>query len=490
MRYVKLLLFSIWFSLLANCFAQQSFEVRYSTPASEGFYSAFEDQNNDIIAIGSRNTEFGADSSCPLIVKLDKFGNIVQEKVLQKTNTTGLFKYGFQKHNGNYFIMGALSDSVTPKHENISYLCEFDPRLNLVWEKMYTLPGKYHSHFIENFLITPDSNIIIQGRADSSLNGSNDNLYLSLFDMDGNLIEFKFYENWHDWGYGDLLFKPDSSGFYLLGEIVEYSFPRDWIEFDYNLNFIGYGFTEDSLSYLLTPLSAKRLSNGNIFIANRSYGIQFPAYQDLEIRIVDPNFELLKDTIIFYDEYVYIPVNKGLDFTDQNNIWVGSFENTFPFFPGTEVFRLHIFDTEMKLKGVKEFGGDTRFWLYQLLATSDGGCLITGTVPDYEGSHNNDGYILKVMPEDILTHVEEIPDKNESEISVFPNPFSNYIQTETTQKGLVFNLFDYMSRQVFSGSIDDIQYSSINTIHLPSGLYYYSICYENNKMQSGKLLKL
>jgi len=176
MRYVKLLLFSIWFSLLANCFAQQSFEVRYSTPASEGFYSAFEDQNNDIIAIGSRNTEFGADSSCPLIVKLDKFGNIVQEKVLQKTNTTGLFKYGFQKHNGNYFIMGALSDSVTPKHENISYLCEFDPRLNLVWEKMYTLPGKYHSHFIENFLITPDSNIIIQGRADSSLNGSNDNL--------------------------------------------------------------------------------------------------------------------------------------------------------------------------------------------------------------------------------------------------------------------------------------------------------------------------
>jgi len=296
-------------------------------------------------------------------------------------------------------------------------------------------------------------------------------------------------EKWEDNdSRGDIINKSDGTGFYLIGGILEYSFPRDWVEFDYNLNLLDYGEIEDSLSYLSTPLSLRRLSDGNYFMANASSQFSPGDYQDLEIRILDHEFNILNDTVLFYDEEMYLPVHNGMDFTDENNIWVSVFERIPTSFSGTEVFDVHIFDSEMTLKGTKTFGGDERYWLFDLTATSDVGCLIVGMVPDFDGSQLKDAYILKLMPDDIITNTKELCSNPEGQVLIFPNPFREYIKLKSPWKGLSFSLFKIEGKTIFKNRFLPVPQTTIKTSHLEPGTFYFNI-YENNRIiQKGKLI--
>lgn len=491
MNPVKLILFTVSIFYSLTVFNQQSFELVESTQESEAFVYTFEDFSKNYISIGARNTEFGADSTSPIIAKYDASGNIIKIKELYKFDTTFSFKYGLQKKNGNYLILGTLSDIVTPKDNNVTYLCELSSILEIIWEKMYPIPTAYIHHALVDFLIGPDSNIIVYGKADSSQYSSDDLIYTALFSMDGEKLDFRFYNDWRDFGvYNEMIFKPDSSGFYIIGDINKNYQPKDWLEIDNNLNIVSFGNIENNLSYLHSPLSSKWLSDGNMIIANLSSGITVPSYQDLEVRIVDPQFNLVRDTIIYYpNEHVYIPVNKGLDFDDENLIWVATFEAEYLFLPGTEVFNFHIFDSNLNLKGVKQYGGDRRYWFYALMVTSDGGCLLTGMVPDNDGSYNLDAYIIKVMPEDILTLSEETLYAFDKDVLVFPNPFSTEINCQTVRKDLTFNLFDMAGKFILSEEIDPIPNFSTPTGFINAGFYFYIIENDGRIIQSGKLLK-
>jgi len=469
---------------------QNSFEVIHASPGYEYLYYSFEDVNKNYVAIGGCAEAFGVNKDTPCLLKLNKKGEIIGEKLFPKEDSTSYFKYGFQKQNGNYFLMGALSDTSPSYRHNYTYLMEITPDLEVVWEKVHPIPSEFNNHFIINYLITPDSILILQGRMDSSMYGSNDLLFLSKLDMDGNLLAFIQPTGWKDYGvYGDLIFKPDSNGFYLVGDIVYNSIPREWVEFDNNLNILAWGLIEDSLSYLCAPLSINRLENGNMIIANLSIGITVPSLKDLEMRIIDPAFNLIKDTLIFHDEYVYIPVNKGLVFNDDDNIWVATFEQTFHYVMGTEVFRFHIFDSELHLKGVKAYGDDTRYWLFDMIVTSDGGCLVTGIVPDFEGSYDADGYIIKVMPSDILTSAELPPMEDEGLVVVTPNPFSDFIRIENKTENICLSMFNVNGVMVYEERIPGNTKQVVSTKYFPQGLYLYLIIMDDKMIQSGKLFK-
>jgi len=487
----KIICFStILFVICSTLISQQSFELTVSTDENEMFNFSFMDFENNYISIGGASGNFSSDSTNGFVVKYDNFGNIINQKEVIKLDTTFGFKYGLVKGNGNYILLGTFSDSISPSDRNVTYLCEMTPQLDIVWEKVYEIPEPYINHLLINFLIDSDSNIIIQGRVDSSMYSTDDLLFTSMYDMEGNQLAYNLYENWTDYGaYNEFIFNYDSTGFYLIGQIGINYVTRDWVEFDNNLNIIGSGDIENWVSLLSSPVSAQWLSNGNMIIANRTNGISFPTYQDLEVRIVDQEFNMLKDTIIYYDEYVYLPVNKGLGFIDENNIWIATFQGSPTFLLGTAVFNIHVFDSNLNLKGVKEFGGDTRYWFYDLTVTSDGGCLLTGIIPDYEGSFNSDAYVIKVMPDDIITHAEETPFDFDTGVFVFPNPFSTEINIQTEQKGLTFNLYDATGRCYLNSGILSNSNNILSSGNIKPGFYFYTIQYQNRIIQSGKLIK-
>jgi len=470
---------------------QNSFEVIHATSGHEFLYYTFEDRDKNYISLGASGEAFGTYLASPLLLKLNNKGEIIKEKLFPKEDSTSYFKYGFQKANGNYFLIGALSDTSPSYPYNYTYVTEITPDLEVVWEKLHPIPPEYNNHFIINYLITQDSILILQGRMDSSMYGNNNLLFLSIFDVNGNLIKFTQPTGWKDNGiYGDLIFKTDSTGFYLVGDIVfDPGYPREWVEFGIDLNILAYGIIEDSLSYLGTPLSIQRLPNDNMIITNPSYGITLPSINDLELRIVNQDFKIIKDTILFYDEYAFPAVNKGLLFTSPESIWVTTFEPTFTFLQGTAVFRFHIFDSELHLKGVKEYGGDTRYWLNDMIVTSDGGCLVTGVVPDFEGSYDEDGYIIKVMPSDILTSAELPPMEDEGLVVVTPNPFNDFIRIENKTEDICLSMFNVNGAMMFKQSILGNTRQAIPTGSMPAGLYFYMITKDKNIIQSGKLFK-
>lgn len=126
------------------------------------------------------------------------------------------------------------------------------------------------------------------------------------------MVKFIMYDNWKNYsvnGSSEMLFNPDSTNFSLIDRNVEYSFPRDWVEFDNELSLLDYGDVEDSLSYFLSPFQVVRLTDGNLFAVNKSYGIEIPSQGDLEVRIMDNEFNLIKDTIVYFEENKYLAVH-------------------------------------------------------------------------------------------------------------------------------------------------------------------------------------
>ena len=473
-------------------FAQESFETIVHTTSSENGYGVFEDNSSNYIVLGSRNSIDATDRFKPLIVKLNQSGSIISELLIDKTDTTGYFSFGFQKPNGNYYLIGALSNAASPDKYNIAYKCEIDQELNIIWEKYFTIPAPFRTHSISNFLITPENHVLVQGIADSSEYSYDYLLYISLFDMEGDLVKFKMYDNWKNYSVNrssEMLFIPDSTNFLLVGGNVEYSFPRDWVEFDSELNLLDHGDVEDSLSYFLSPLSVVRLADGNFFAANKSYGIEIPSQGDLELRIMDNEFKLIKDTIIYFEENKYLALHNGAAYVNQNSIWVCAFTNALPHWSGTETYQIFNFDSQLHVNGWKDFGGDRRFWLYQVVATSDGGCIVVGIIPETNGSIEQDIYINKIVPEDVITGIDEscVPEKDQ--LSVIPNPFSNEIFIETELDDYQFLLFNMDGRIVFKKQHLNTGEQHLSTKHLPPGIYIYSYSSKNRLFGHGKLVK-
>lgn len=378
--------------------AQYSFEYVYINNGNGGLYYTFETSEGNFLALGSHNPESGKGNYSAKIIELDAFGNLISDKTFTKQDSSFYFSYGFQKSNGNYFLVGASTSMESNQNYSVTCVYEVNQELETVWQKQYRIPEHYRRHRLINFVMDTDSVLLIQGKADSSLYSFNDLLYFSKINREGDLLEFKFLDGWKDQGnYGSFFYNFDSTGYVLMGEYAENgSYLREWVELDLNLDVTNTITIIDPDHLYHSPLTAKWLSDGNLIVGHRyTQGNG----QDMCVRILDQELNPVADSVFDYQEYAYLPYWRGLDFRDENTIWVASFEPGSLFFPGTEIFRVFLFDSSMNLKGTKEYGGDHRYNLRNLIATSDGGCLITGSVPDFDGSDDVDGYLIKLMPD-------------------------------------------------------------------------------------------
>ena len=469
-----------------NIFSQSSFELEYGTEHSESFSYSFDDNNGSYITVGGYRENFGIGPGHPLAIKINSSGNIENEKFFTKQDTLGHIFFGYQKGNGNYSLIGTLSDSIQSNITNsdIIYFCEVNQELEILWEKFYVIPEPYINIQLLEFVFDTDSNLIIEGRVDSTYGSYDDLLCILKTDQMGNVLSFNLYDDWHDAGaYNVFMHNFDSTGFVLLGEFSHYSFYKEWIELDTLFSIQSSIPVIDPQQYIVSPISARWLPNGNIITACRDY------YYNLYVKIMDPELNTVTDTVLEYPETVYVAVNYGIDYTDENNIYIGTFTGIPPgWTPGSEIFRIHIFDKNGHLKGMKEFGGDVRYWFYNLKATSDGGCIMTGYKDDYYGSINHNGYVIKVMPDDIVTNAEDTPFEFDRDVSVYPNPFNDYLKIETARKNLRFSLFDINGKMVNNADLDT-QSKELTTGNLNSGFYFYNVTDNGRIIQSGKLIK-
>ena len=473
----KLLFFIIFIPLVS--FSQEGFEFIYEDSTSTACTSSFVDSENYIISLGSsRNTNTGIYDA--LILKYQNTSDII----VKKFNPDGAhyaFHFGYQKENGNYLLIGLTGLDMYPIES--LYFLEVTPELEQVQENYYTVPGGYPKVNIQDILKDDDNTVIISGVLYNDFYQKL-GIFVARINENGEVLKTTISTECKSDVGTELIKKKDGNGYLLLG-----TYQYNLVSFDNDLNIVEYLYYPVGQAFN-TPVGMRRLPDGNIMIVNMANQSVPGAYYDIRVRKVDNDFYTLKDTTFFDEGKNRVPPYSGLDYVDPDNIWVVSFHQTWKSSKDEwERARVYIVDSDLNVKGAKYFAGDLDVALLSTKATEDGGCIITGYVPKDGKSYDWNIYIRKLVLDDIYTSSEETPAPDDSDVLLFPNPVKDVLNVETYRKGLSLSLFDENGRNVISRKSLNVPHTSFDIQQLKSGIYLYSVFYENKVIETGKIIK-
>ncbi len=389
--------------------------------------------------------------------------------------------------------MGSVRDTIDPEAGIKLYFCEVSSNFTIVWEKMYDVPEEHEKIRINDYRIGDNDVITLEGHF-IPINEKYTDPYLFFvkLTMEGEILGNNFTSRYQSISRNeDLIIKPDAAGYYVFGDVKDslgWSF--EWLSIDSNFNIIDRGDFYGTWNFFGSSVTVRKLSNNHLLYISRNGGTFY--YDAIDVRISDMGLDFLKDTMLIrQDTNMYPGSFNGMDFIDEDEIFIVGYTPGFMFMPSTNDYKIYVLDSELNFKGAKVYGGETRYNITDILATSDGGCIVAGAVPDFEGSYDYDIYIMKTMANDIYTHAEETPDLNDRDVSVYPNPFGDMILVNTFGKGLEFQLYDEKGKMILQMDILPNQPNIINSGFIPKGTYVYKIVSisRNKTTQTGKLIK-
>ena len=159
-----------------------------------------------------------------IIVKYDKDGNLLWQKSWGG-NATDRFVGAFQTEDGGYIVYGH-SDStdiegLLIKGGNDAIIVKYDKDGNIVWEKVY---GGTGNDVFDTVLLTPEGEFLIIGNSDSSdiesiTNKGSVDAIIVKYDKDGNII---WQKNWggNDYDYFHSVVGTNDEGFIVVGNTI------------------------------------------------------------------------------------------------------------------------------------------------------------------------------------------------------------------------------------------------------------------------------
>ncbi len=469
--------------------AQFAFELIFGEPQTgEGIAHTLEHQGH-YYAMGGKATSAEINYGTKQIYKISYDGQIIGQAYDPKPDSTYSLGFGLPKPNGNILCFGTLGHEPYPTRRRFTYVCEISPDLELIWEKMDSImePHPHARHKLNNMLITPNNEVILQGVVDTVQYGHNNFIFLSKYDLEGNRLDYKSFRNYLDHNLGSLMLNADSSGFYLFGDLTVEPAYRTWIEFDFAFNYVGSGTLETNYVPPWAPVTVSWLSTGNFITANRFFDTSNDT-KGLEMRLYSPDKQLLKSTVVYHDKQIRIPELRGMGFTDENNIWVATFEDIPPDFAGAENIRFFVFDNEINLKGSMTHGGEIRYWLWDLLATNDTACIVSGFVGENPGITNKyDNYLMKVRLDDVVTGINKQERISGAGLEIWPVPAGEtlHVKSSIDCELLVLNA----TGQQLSAHPVKKGYNLISLTGLSPGLYVIVIRQNKNIIETLKIIK-
>lgn len=446
------------------------------------------DHNGHYFAVGHKISP-GNDERTMVIYKLDYSGDIVTTADFSKPDTAYHVKFCIPKTNGNLLCFGSLKRTDNPLRGRHTYVCEISSNLELLWEKTDTIVETHPdaSHWLKTILLTHENEVIIQGVVDTVQYGHNNFIFLARYDLEGNRLDYKSFINYKDGDLGSLMLNADSSGFYLIGELTVEPSVRSWIEFDFQFNYLGSGVLETNYGTFWAPVTASWLSTGNFITANRFFDTSNDT-KGLEMRLYNPDKQLLKSTVVYHDKTIRIPEIRGMGFIDEDFIWVATFEDIPPDFTGAENIRFFVFDKDINLKGSMTHESEIRYWLWDLVATNDTACIVSGFVGENPGVTNYyDNYIMKVRLNDVVTSVNKQQRKAGSSVEIWPVPAGEtlHVKSNIDSELLILNT---KGQKISTHSIQN-GYNLITLTGLPSGPYLIAIRQNENIIETLKIIK-
>ena len=129
---------------------------------------------------------------------------------------------------------------------------------------------------------------------------------------------------------------------------------------------------------------------------------------------------------------------------------------------------------------------------YYMLATTDGGCMVTAGVHDTSGNLNwyESLLVLKLDANGVITTISNITPKKNRELTFYPVPVQETLFISYNgAKMYDLYIYDFSGRLVLYRSRQHKRNTSISTTDLPSGTYFYKAIFSDNDVETGKLIK-
>jgi hypothetical protein len=441
-------------------------------------YDAIELANGQFIVVSWRIPQSGIYAAN--IMKLDAYGNLIHQNILRYNgNSSGLTS--IIQLSENRFV---LSGATYPGPAGNLWICTIDSSLNVIAQKSYIL-GTYSLHF-NKMKLDHQNNILVFGIIDSLSIP-----YSFIFKLTPNMdsIAYRIYnEHWSE--EQDLIERSDHKGYYFLvngfvstgsGKILSLDTAFNIEKITELTEGIGYHGTLKLMDSTHIIVCGERAPTGNM--NKMSIGVQ----------LYDTNFNLIHYSFYGKTDTVELPaLVKSLDFIDPSSVFIGGtyYWQLYTFETVDNWYMLNNIDASFNLKWEKLYGGDGYYWLYGILATRDGGCLMYGTFWDY---HNNPDYtryirLIKVSKDGLLSDKNGNPGDKAMEVILYPNPGTDRIIVESALKNLMVSFFDVTGNCVVKKSIQSMV-ESLDVSELSSGIYFYRFTCGDKVIDSGKWIK-
>ena len=460
---MRILILFVIISLAFTIKAQVTFEAVIGTPTTnENVYYSFERDNGNFILVGTKEA-LNTPSVSPYIIEISKEGVILKENFLQDTSREFLYSYVLE-FNSKLIVVGTLlSDYNTAIYDSI-VISELDSNLNIINNvQVFIDSNSLDNGSMFYAEIFSDSILFISGYGIKRSQYVHNSFVFSL-DTNYSVVNkqiIDLYQGIGDTRFYNFLFNKSDSHYYGYSPdgvcVLNADLTIDTLFFtslQVRKTFVSQIGTKKYMLGLLRDNSAIKLYSLNnqfdtlssqIISINQNY--TYPA----AIRSLSSNIS-----------YLYIGISDSIN---PNDIWWGMQNSK---------LLLTKIDTLGNTLWIKSYGKDGYYYLlYDVLATEDGGCLLSGCRYDYlSNSYQKDIFIIKVDSNGTTTWIKNI-ELPQIHVNLFPNPTSDFINlsivssTKTIKEITIYNI---SGKQVLHQQINS-QQTQLNVSSLASGIY-------------------
>ena len=494
MNKMRFLWFIILFLLIIRgSYSQNFFEKIICGAEDQIINSIIENYAGGYVMVGRiKHTDTGFFGG--YIIELDSAGNLVQQKIIQHSDTNSHVFFNIHYLNNSYFILGTRQYNASGTYK-LWYL-HLNSNLEIISEHYYNLPSEKWISYMNSF-IDSDTNIVITGyttRFDTvSPSPYNNDPFFSKISITGDSLIFNFISNDYHLSFSyDIIEKIDKSGYFSFGfkysssisagcQRYELTKQLDSIEIlsvPYNINsYVSSTILNDSIIILCGSGGSEPAPEYSLNVLSTAFNNTPLNYNYFKMEGVERDYSAYYKSIDIFDNNIYIAGTSNFNYA--NPFW-STFDSWF-----------HLIKINPDLSPIWEYwyGGDAYYFLYSILATNDGGCIMVGNRYDYETQNQErDIYIVKVNSNGMITWTQEIP-INKPETTVYPNPGTNLLNIKSTCNEMHFELININGQVVIRQMLDD-NFSIINTESVKSGIYFYRLFDKKNKtVETGKWIK-
>ncbi len=490
-----LLIFALFLFIMSGAFSQNFFEKVISVAEDQIINSIIENNAGGFVMVGRiKDTNTGFFGG--YIIELDSTGNLVQQKTIQYSNTNSHIFFNIHYFNDSYFILGTRQFNYSGTYIYKLWYLQLNSNLETISEQYYNLPSEKWISYMNSF-IDSDTNIVITGyttRYDTvSPSPYNDDPFFSKISIMGDSLTSNFISNdYHISLSYDIIEKIDKSGYFSFGfkysssisagsqryELTKQFDSIEILSVPYNINsYVSSSILNDSIIVLCGSGGSEPAPKYSLNVLSTTFDNNPLNYNYFKMDGTKRDYSGYYQNIDIFDNNIYISGTSNFDYV--NPFW-STFDSWY-----------HLVKINSDLSSIWEYwyGGDAYYFLYSILATNDGGCIMVGNRYDYETQNQErDIYIVKVDSNGLITWTQEIP-IDKSETTVYPNPGTNQLNIKTTGNEMDFELLNINGQVVIRQMLDENQ-STINTESLESGMYFYRLIDKKNKaVKTAKWIK-